>query len=150
MIEKSPSKQTTAHLRPVFEKQAELCKALAHAVRLEVLEILGSKEISSAELCELLNLPKANVSQHIQILKDAGLVRVERSGTTNRLSLTMPRIKEACGIVRDLIVSQLEWERSQQAELHDLLNGAPSAQNKVKVGSQNKIGRKSTRAKNIR
>lgn len=147
MTNKPGSEPKTAHLRPVFEKQAELCKALAHAVRLEVLEILGSQEISSAELCDLLELPKANVSQHIQILKDAGLVRVERSGTSNRLSLTMPRIKEACAIVRDLIVAQLDWERTRHAELQGLLIGGSAVSAKAKNVSRKTPGKVTKNAK---
>ena len=149
MKEKAPLGQKTAHLRPVFEKQAELCKALSHAVRLEILEILGSQEVSSAELGELLSLPKANVSQHLQILRDANLVRIERSGTSNRLSLAMPLIKEACSMVRDLIISQLEWERRQQAELHGLLIGASAELTRTKEELPQLKERKLTRAKTV-
>ena len=149
-MDKDGFEPKTAHLRPVFARQAELCKALAHAVRLEVLEILGSQAISSAELCDRLELPKANVSQHIQILKDAGLVRVDRTGTSNRLSLTMPGIKEACAIVRGLIVSQLNLERTKQAELHDLLIGSSTFPAKAKTVTRKTPRRDTKRAKQLR
>lgn len=118
---KQNPKAPTAHLRPVFERQADLCKALAHPVRLEILELLGTQEMSSSQLCDILEIPKANASQHVQILRDAGLVRVEKISTSNLLSLTMPGIKEACTTVRNLLMSQLIQEKDQQTELRDIL-----------------------------
>jgi ArsR family transcriptional regulator len=60
---------------------ARLAKALGHPVRVRILRILlGREACFCGELVELLPLAQATVSQHLKVLKDAGLVRGEIDG----------------------------------------------------------------------
>ena len=117
-----PNPHPSRALRPLFEMQAEMCKALAHPIRLEILELIGERERSSFDLCELLEIPKANVSQHIKVLKDAGLVLVTPSGTTNVVALTMPGVKTACTMVRSLLEERLESIGRTHQNVKEILN----------------------------
>lgn len=101
----------------IYALQAELCQALAHPVRLKILDALGAESISNTELVAKLGVPKANVSQHIAVLRDAGIVAVEREGVKNLIRLQTPEVREACGLVRAMMVRNLEKE---MGELHQL------------------------------
>jgi ArsR family transcriptional regulator len=60
---------------------ALMCKAMGHAVRVRILEHL--KQVNSCvcgKIVEILPLAQSTVSQHLKILKEAGLVRGEVEG----------------------------------------------------------------------
>ena len=67
--------------KKLYEMQAELCKTLSNPKRLEILDILKEREeISVNHLAEMLEIPKANTSQHLQLLRQAGLVGCRKDG----------------------------------------------------------------------
>lgn len=57
------------------EEIASLAKALAHPIRVQIVRILARTEGCVSELVEQLPLAQSTVSQHLKVLKDAGLVR---------------------------------------------------------------------------
>lgn len=59
----------------VDEELATLAKALAHPVRVHIVRILAGTEGCVSEIVEQLPLAQSTVSQHLKVLKDAGLVR---------------------------------------------------------------------------
>jgi DNA-binding transcriptional ArsR family regulator len=62
-------------------KQAELFKVLAVGSRIRIIELLKQKgPLGSNEMSEMLGITPSAVSQHLRILKHAGLVRNERKG----------------------------------------------------------------------
>jgi DNA-binding transcriptional ArsR family regulator len=62
------------------ERAAEVLKALAHPVRLGVIEILAGGEQSCTELFERLGCSQSLMSQQLQILARQGLIAVRREG----------------------------------------------------------------------
>jgi ArsR family transcriptional regulator len=111
-------------LRPIFEVQAAICQSLGHPVRLEILEHLSEDELSNQELIELLEIPKANVSLHVNVLKKSGLVEVRKEGVNIFVSLAMPKVKQACALVRSIIEEQAKMERNHQTKIENLLKRA--------------------------
>ncbi|HEY8947194.1 MAG TPA: metalloregulator ArsR/SmtB family transcription factor, partial [Polyangiaceae bacterium] len=73
-------------LRPVEgaeadQELAELAKALGHPARVQILRILGRKNTCiCGEIVDELPLAQSTVSQHLKILKDAGLIRGDVDG----------------------------------------------------------------------
>jgi ArsR family transcriptional regulator len=60
---------------------AELAKAIGHPVRVKILRILaGTKTCISGEIAAKFKLAQSTVSQHLKILKDAGLIRGDIDG----------------------------------------------------------------------
>lgn len=57
------------------EALATLAKALAHPIRVQIVRILARTEGCVGEIVEKLPLAQSTVSQHLKVLKDAGLVR---------------------------------------------------------------------------
>lgn len=97
----------------VYEKQADICGALASPVRLMILDLLEAGEATATKLQELLELPKSNLSQHLTVLKRAGILKARNDGRLQYLSLAIPEIKQACALVRQVLARQV----SQQAAL---------------------------------
>lgn len=64
-----------------FDKLAEIFKALSHPVRLQIVfGLVEKKECNVTKMVEKLNMPQPNVSQHINILKNAGIIEGYRKG----------------------------------------------------------------------
>ncbi len=94
--------------RLVYERQSRICKAFAHPSRIHLLDLLGSGERACSDLQEELNISKANLSQHLTLLKSAGIIVTRRDGKQIFCSLAMPQVKHACGIIRDVLRAQIK------------------------------------------
>jgi len=73
-----------------YQLQAGVIKALAQPLRLAMLEYLNGGERCVCELCEHVGSSFANVSKHLSVLKNAGLVKSHQVGNNVYYSLTMP------------------------------------------------------------
>ena len=102
---------------PVFEVKAELFKALAHPVRVRVLEVLAEgREHSVGDLAAEIGVEAPHLSQQLGILRRAGLVVSRREATTVYYSLKDPLLVELLAVARKLLISGL-------AATRDLLEG---------------------------
>lgn len=88
--------------KTVYKKNAEVYKLLAHPKRLEILNTIRYGEATVDQLAEILGVSKANVSQHLTLLRLAQLVTVRREGKNAYYQITDPRIVEPCAIFRKL------------------------------------------------
>lgn len=95
--------------KKLYEMQAELCKTLSNPKRLEILDILKEREeISVNSLAEMLEIPKANTSQHLAVLRQAGVVNTRKDGINVYYSLKSAKISEACSLTRQILLERLE------------------------------------------
>lgn len=101
----------------LFKLQAEICKTLADSKRLMILHELREGERSVGQLVSTLGLPQANVSQHLAILRDRGIVATRREGTTIYYSVAYPKIGEACDLVQGVLEEQLANNQALAASL---------------------------------
>jgi len=74
---------------------SEIYKALADPTRRRILELLREKEMSAGEIAEHFKLSKPTLSGHFNVLRAAGLVEAERSGTTITYRLNITVLEEA-------------------------------------------------------
>jgi ArsR family transcriptional regulator len=65
---------------PQLTQQAKFFKALTHPVRLEILNLLRTGEECVCHMEAVLGYRQAYISQHLSILRDAGLIDVRRDG----------------------------------------------------------------------
>lgn len=106
----------------VYKRQAEICSALSHPVRLQILDLLqGTAELSCTDMLGYIDIPKANLSQHLSKLKKAKLVGVRREGLFQYHFLLIPEIKSACNTVREVLVVQMNSQAKEQKELQESL-----------------------------
>ena len=93
--------------KEIFERQAHICKAFAHPARLEILDLLGHGERGGSELQGALGISKTRMSQHVSILKSAGVLTTRREGKQLFCSLAMPEVKQACQLIRKVLQGQI-------------------------------------------
>lgn len=95
---------------------ATMCKALNDPKRLMLLYALSEEPRTVSELCNLLEVPQSNASQHLAVLRERGLVTTQRLGNRILYSLRYPALIDAVDILR----SVMGEERERQRDLHDL------------------------------
>ncbi len=100
----------------VFKLQEELLKSLAHSRRLEIVNLLRDSSMNVGEIYTMLDLPQANVSQHLQILRESGVVETKKIGKTVVYSLSNRKIIQAIDLLREVLV-----EKFSETELADEL-----------------------------
>ena len=91
----------------VFERQARICKAFANSTRLQMLDLLARRDWGASELQKELGISKANLSQHVAVLRGVGIVAARRKGKSVYFSLAMPEVKTACQLIRDVLRAQI-------------------------------------------
>jgi len=85
---------------------ADRLKALADPTRLRILHLLEGGELCVGELVESVSGSQANVSKHLAVLRNAGLVRARRSGMNVCYSLEDPVVLEICDLVCTFLARQ--------------------------------------------
>lgn len=116
MIRNNKTANGTTASRPtledtkIFELQADICLALANPKRLQILSLLKNGEMSVGEMVRTMKVPKANLSQHLSILRQKGIVLARREGTNIYYRIAHPKITEACSIMRGVLVESLRTQ----------------------------------------
>ena len=87
---------------PERQRYAAVGRALADPKRLCVLESLASGELSVGDLSLLVGCQIPNMSQHLAVLRTAGLVTTRRDGSTVFYRLADPRVLEAYRLIQDI------------------------------------------------
>src|SRR5512132_2781116 len=88
--------------RALFDEFGRIGKALASGRRIELLDVLANGERTVEAVAGELGLSVANTSQHLQILRQAGLVTTRREGTSIHYRLTGPEVFELWRTLRTL------------------------------------------------
>ena len=83
-------------------RYAAVGRALADPKRLCVLESLAAGELSVGDLSSRVGCQVPNMSQHLAVLRRAGLVSSRRDGTTVYYRLADPRVLEAYRLIRSI------------------------------------------------
>jgi DNA-binding transcriptional ArsR family regulator len=95
--------------------KAEFFKALAHPLRIKILECLRQSEKNVTELQNALNAEQSVVSQQLSILRSKNLIGARKTGTTVFYSVRDPLLFELLDVARKIFNNQL-------IETKDLLN----------------------------
>jgi DNA-binding transcriptional ArsR family regulator len=83
-------------------RSAAVARALGDPKRLCVLESLASGEVSVGDLAIRVSCQVPNMSQHLAVLRSAGLVTARRDGNTVYYRLSDPRVLEACQLLMSI------------------------------------------------
>lgn len=96
----------------IYRLHAGFCKNLADANRLLIIDALGDGELPVGELAQRLNLPQSNVSKHLALMREHGLVLARREGANIYYSLADSRISEAIRLLKKIQLEQIEKQRT--------------------------------------
>lgn len=83
--------------------QAEVMKTLAHPRRLQILHELARGPLSVASLAAALGMNQPNTSQHLALMRAAGIVEAVRAGREMHYRLGDPEVTVACGVMRGVL-----------------------------------------------
>jgi rhodanese-related sulfurtransferase len=102
----------------LFDEFARVGRALASGRRIELVDVLANGERTVEALAGEVGLSVANTSQHLQVLRQAGLVATRREGTSIHYRLASPEVFELWRSLRTLASTRLaEVERLATAYL---------------------------------
>jgi DNA-binding transcriptional ArsR family regulator len=108
------AKQASRILDPaVLDLVANRFRILGEPVRLRILAVLNQKEMSVTDLTEAVGSSQPNVSKHLRILQEAGLVGRRQEGNTVYCFISDPSVFELC----DLVCGSLSERLQQQADV---------------------------------
>lgn len=103
----------------IYRLHAEFCQTLSDANRLLIISELSKGEASVNELVSRLGMRQSNVSKHLSVMRERGLVLTRRDGASIYYSLADKRIFEAIRILMDVHRDLIE-------KRHHLSDGIPA------------------------
>jgi len=92
--------------KTIFEMQAEICKTLTNPKRIEILNALKTDERTVTELVDALGASKANVSQHLAVMRHKGILTTRREGVNIFYRVANPKVIEACSLMKEVLFEQ--------------------------------------------
>lgn len=93
------------------EIRAKIIKAMAHPVRLMVIEFLKEGERPFSEIFDLFQLDKSTVSKHLLVLKEAGIVSSRKEGADMIYMLEVPCVMDFFSCVTAVIDSNVKKQQ---------------------------------------
>lgn len=102
---------------PLQAFKAEFFKALAHPVRIRILEILLGGDQSVQELQDALDLDQPTVSQQLAVLRAKNIVTANKVGTSVRYAVRDPLVRDLLEVARRIFNNQLIGSQSMLREL---------------------------------
>lgn len=101
----------------VLSRVAEYFKILSETSRLQILCSLKSGSKNVSEIMEVTQLGQANVSKHLKVLTQAGMVERQPQGVSVFYQIGDPTIFELCDLVCDRLVEQLQTDSEEIKQL---------------------------------
>ena len=121
--------------KALYEQFARMGKAFAHPNRLELLELLAQAERSVESLARTANLTVANTSQHLQQLRQVGLITSRKAGLHVYYQLADASVLSLLAAVREIAVKHL-------AEVDELVNAAVTVDDELEALSIDELLRR--------
>ncbi len=85
-----------------IEQASRALKAMSHPLRLKILCVLGDKELSVQDIVDNVGTSQSNVSQHLAILRDKGVLRTRRDANRVYYRVSDTRTLQLIGMMRDV------------------------------------------------
>jgi DNA-binding transcriptional ArsR family regulator len=88
--------------------QADVLRALAHPRRLQIMHRLADGPVEVSSLAAQLGMSQPNASQHLAVMRAAGVVEAERVGREVRYRISDPDVIVACATMRRVIERRID------------------------------------------
>ena len=105
--------------RTFFELQAELCRAMGHHVRLEIVHTLRDGPKRVGDIAQMMSLAQSIISRHLAVLRNHKIVAAQRQGQDIIYSITNHKLVNVCDLMREVLLE----EAAHQSELIQALQG---------------------------
>jgi ArsR family transcriptional regulator len=93
---------------PIYQLQADVLKVLASPRRIEILHELAGGPRDVGSLARTLRISQPNLSQHLSVMRTAGIVEAERDGREVHYRLADPDVIVACAVMRGVLQRRLD------------------------------------------
>ncbi|OGS90390.1 MAG: transcriptional regulator [Gallionellales bacterium GWA2_60_18] len=84
---------------------AQAMKAIAHPLRLKILCVLGDREVSVQDIVEQVGTSQSNISQHLAILRDKGVLSTRKDANRVYYRIDDLRTIKLIGMMREVFCS---------------------------------------------
>lgn len=101
----------------ISQLQADFCFALSDPTRILILYALQSRPANVTELTQDVGTSQPTASRHLKVLRDRGLVRTTRQGTTVQYELADTRLIQALDLLRAVMRDRLAYRASLVNEI---------------------------------
>ena len=85
-----------------IEQAALVMKAMSHPLRLKILCVLGDQEVSVQDIVDSVGTSQSNISQHLAILRDKGVLRTRKDANRVFYRIGDPRTLSLLGMMREV------------------------------------------------
>ncbi|MCX7698029.1 MAG: metalloregulator ArsR/SmtB family transcription factor [Candidatus Goldbacteria bacterium] len=95
----------------LLKMQSEICKTFANPFRLSIIKMLCKGEMNASKIIKKIGISKANLSQHMALLKEKGIVESFKRGRNVYYKITDARIGKACNLMSEVTIDNLRRKR---------------------------------------
>ena len=101
----------------LFERQAEIAKAVAHPLRVAVIDLLKDGEKCVCDVAKHLGSERSNVSRHLGVMVNAGVLSCHKDGLKVFYALKTPCVAEFLSCVTRVVRHQAKENEKLLASL---------------------------------
>ena len=90
-----------------IELAARSMRAIGHPLRLKILCVLGDQEVSVQEIVDAVGTSQSNISQHLAILRDKGVLKTRKDANRVYYRVGDVRVLQLIGMMREVFCGHL-------------------------------------------
>ena len=88
-----------------IREASDAMRAMAHPLRLKILCLVGSQELSVLEIVDAVGTTQSNVSQHLAVMRDHGLLEARKEANKVFYRIGDPRVLKMIALTREIFCS---------------------------------------------
>ncbi len=92
----------------IYQLHAEVCKALAHSIRIEIIDLLQDKEMGFGEISDKTGVAKSSLSQHLSLMVEKGILIQRKEGLNSFYKVSTDKVSKACQLMREVLTEKLK------------------------------------------
>jgi ArsR family transcriptional regulator len=92
----------------IYQLHAQVCKALAHGIRIEIIDLLQDKEMGFGGIFEKTGIAKSSLSQHLSVMVEKGILIQRKEGLNSYYRVSTDKVSKACQLMREVLIEKLE------------------------------------------
>jgi ArsR family transcriptional regulator len=97
---------SSKHKKLLFARQAEILRAVAHPLRVEVLHFLTKGEQCVCDIAKAVGAERSNVSRHLSVMVAAGVLESRKDGLKVMYKIKTPCILKYLGCITNVVRAQ--------------------------------------------
>ena len=105
--------------RSIFEIQADLCRCMSSAIRIEIVHVLRDGPQRVSEIARITGHPQASISRHLSMLRNGGVVIAHRHAQDVVYQIANPKIVSICDLMREVLVEETSRRSKLVEDFHD-------------------------------